>query len=345
MRGKTYWIAVVAVGLLLGSTWVDALWAGDYKISVYDAARVFPGTTLLCDMSEVESPRIVEVDFSGKIVWQHRLRVDRGEQSALLDASLLDNGNILYTMTRRGIYEIERSGRVVWKHEDGGASHDADRLPNGNTLYNRAWQSKGKPVVVEVDREGHTVWSWNGVEAFDRPPFADVDFEGWMHVNSVTRFTNGNTLISMRNFNTIAEVDSSGKVVWHITFRGRDRRVGVATEGRIVGVLNHEPELLENGHILLALRQPHRYVEIDRATETEVWSWSHPEGERSLFLNREVNRLPNGNTLGSAGDKLIEIAPDGAIVWQIHAPGGGQNDRKFHKAIRIAPDGKTAYGG
>ncbi|MBI4633904.1 MAG: aryl-sulfate sulfotransferase [Deltaproteobacteria bacterium] len=345
MRGKMNWIAVVAAGLLLGAAWADTVRAGDYKVSVYDAARVFPGTTLLCDMSQVKWPRIVEVDFSGKVVWQHRLRVERGDRSALLDASLLDNGNILFTMTNRGIYEIDRLGRVVWKHEDGGASHDADRLPNGNTLYNRAWQPKGSPVVVEVDREGRTVWSWYGVEAFDRPPFAGVDFEGWMHVNSVTRLANGNTLISIRNFNTIVEVDPSGRVVWHITFRGHDRRVGLSTEGRIVGVLNHEPEPLDNGHILLALRQPNRYVEIDRATGAEVWSWSHPEGERALLLNREANRLPNGNTLGSAGDKLIEIAPDGTIVWQIHAPAGDQNERKFHKAIRIAPDGRTAYGG
>jgi len=344
MRGKTNWIAIVVTAFLVGAAWPAPSRADDYKVSAYDAARVFPGTTLLCDMSQVESPRIVEVDFSGNVVWQHRLRLERGDRCALLDAALLENGNILFTVTNRGIYEIERSGRVVWKHEDTGASHDADRLPNGNTLYNRAWQSKGSPVVVEVDREGRTVWSWNGVEGFDRPPFANVDFEGWMHVNSVTRLPNGNTLISIRNFNTVVEVDPSGKVVWHITFRGHDRRVNVSTEGRIVGVLNHEPEILDNGHLLLALRQPHRYVEIDRATEAEVWSWSHPKGDRALFLNREANRLPNGNTLGSAGDKLIEIAPDGAIVWQIHAP-ASRNERRFHKAIRIAPDGRTAYGG
>ncbi|MBM3153609.1 MAG: hypothetical protein FJZ96_15635 [Chloroflexi bacterium] len=341
-RTRMAWVVVV---FLLGVLWAGPIKAADYKVSIHDAARVFPGTTLLADMSQVEWPRIVEVDFSGKIVWQHRLRTARGERSALLDAALLENGNILYTITNRGIYEIDRSGRVVWKHEDPGASHDADRLPNGNTLYNRAWQPKGSPVVVEVDREGRTVWSWNGVEAFDKPPFANVDHEGWMHVNSVTRLTNGNTLISIRNFNTVVEVDPSGKVVWQITFRGHDKRIGLATEGKIVGVLNHEPEPLDNGHILLALRQPQRFVEIDRATGTEVWSWSHPDGDRALFLNREANRLPNGNTLGSAGDKLIEIAPDGTIVWQIHAPSGGQNERKFHKAIRIAPDGRTSYGG
>lgn len=319
--------------------------AGEYAISVYDAARVFPGTTLLADMSRPEEARIVEVDFDGNVVWQHRIRGERGERSAVLDAALLDNGHILYTRTNDGIYEIDRSGRTVWKHADKGASHDADRLPNGNTLYNRAWQPKGQPVVVEVDPGGKTVWSWNGLDAFDRQPFAGIDFEGWMHVNSVSRLDNGNTLVSIRNFNALAEVAPAGTVVWSVSFRGQDPKIGLVTEGRIPGVLNHEPELLANGHILLALRRPQRFVEFDRATGDEVWSWTHPKGERALILNREANRLPNGNTLGSAGDKLIEIAPDGAIVWQMHAPRGGPNERKFHKAIRIAADGRTAYGG
>ena len=319
--------------------------AGDYKVSVHQAERVFPGTTLLADMSDPAQPRLVEVDFAGTVLWQHRVPGGgRGDRSALLDAALLENGHILFTWTGHGIYEIDRAGRTVWKHEDKGASHDADRLANGHTLYNRAWQPKGEPVAVEVDGGGKTVWSWTGVEAFDHPPFAAVESEGWMHVNAVTRLASGNTLISIRNFNTLVEVDAGGRVAWRFTFRGHDRRTGLSTDGPIVGARNHEPEVLANGHILLALREPNRYVEFDRASGTETWSWTHPEGGRVLDLNREANRLPNGNTLGSAGDRLIEIAPDGAIVWQMHAPGGGQ-PRKFHKAIRIAADGRTAYGG
>ena len=96
--------------------------------------------------------------------------------------------------------------------------------------------------------------------------------------------------------------------------------------------------------MLVALRRPNRFVEFDLETQEIIWSWSHPGGDRELRTNREANRLPNGNTLGSAGNKLIEIAPDGTIVWQMIAPPGGQNFRKFHKAIRIGADGK-AYGG
>ena len=43
-------------------------------------------------------------------------------------------------------------------------------------------------------------------------------------------------------------------------------------------------------------------------------------------------------------DRLYEVTRDGEIVWQLNAPPRGDNRRKFHKAIRIAPNGK-AYGG
>jgi hypothetical protein len=148
----------------------------------------------------------------------------------------------------------------------------------------------------------------------------------------------------MRNFNTVAEVSPEGRVVRDWTFKGKDKRTGVRTKGKIKGIRNHEPEILENGNMLVALRRPNRFVEFDLETQDIVWKWKHPGGGRELRTNREANRLPNGNTLGSAGDKLIEIAPDGTIVWQMLAPSGGENHRKFHKAIRIGADGGI-YGG
>jgi len=314
--------------------------AGDYKVTHLEQDRVFAGTTLLADMSDPRNPRVVEVDFTGNIVWKFRPSM----RGAVLDAALLENGNILITVNGSGIFEISRKGKVVWAHKDRQASHDADRLPNGNTLYNLGWRKKGEDVVREVDPAGKIVWSWKGLADYDRKPFAGIDSEGWMHVNAVTRLENGNTLVSMRNFNTVAEVGPDGRVVRDWTFRGKDRRTKVQTRGTIKGERNHEPEILENGNMLVALRRPNRFVEFDLETQEIVWSWSHPGGEGELHTNREANRLPNGNTLGSAGNKLIEIAPDGTIVWQMIAPAGGKNHRKFHKAIRIGTDG-TAYGG
>ena len=333
-------IRLTLIAIICWST-LPAL-AGDYKVTHLKKDQVFEGTTLLADMSDPRKPKVVEVDFNGNILW--KFSPPGSMRGGVLDAAKLENGNILITVNGSGIYEINHNKKVVWAHKDPEASHDADRLPNGNTLYNLGWQKKGEDVVREVDHTGKIVWSWKGIADYDREPFAGIDSEGWMHVNSVSRLKNGNTLISMRNFNTIAEVASNGNVVRDWTFRGKDKRTGVQTRGKIKGERNHEPEILENGNMLLALRRPNRFVEFNLETQDIVWSWSHPDGDKELRTNREANRLPNGNTLGSAGNKLIEIAPDGTIVWQMIAPAGGKNHRKFHKAIRIGTDGKT-YGG
>lgn len=316
--------------------------ASDYKVTHLDKARVYPGKTLITDMSDRHRPQVVEVDFEGNILWKWAPSIGRG---AVLDATYLENRNILITVKPVGIFEVDRAGKTVWKHLDKEASHDADRLPNGNTLYNLGWQDKGEDVVREVDPDGKLVWSWKGVEDYDRAPFADVSHEGWMHVNAVSRLKNGNTLVSMRNFNTIAEVGPNGRVVRDWTFKARDKRTGIQTQGKIRGERNHEPEVLPNGNMLLCLRRPNRFVEFNMKTGEMVWEWNHPGGGRELRTNREANRLPNGNTLGSASNKLVEIAPNGDIVWQMIAPrGDGHNHRKFHKAIRLGTDG-SIHGG
>ncbi len=122
----------VALTLFLASCQgKEARFAADYEVTHLEPKRVFKGTTLFADMSDLEWPKVVEVDFNGNIIWEYRPL----ESGAILDAAKLKNGNVLFTIRGSGIYEITRAGKVVWEHEDPGASHDADRLPNGNTLY------------------------------------------------------------------------------------------------------------------------------------------------------------------------------------------------------------------
>jgi len=42
--------------------------------------------------------------------------------------------SVFITVNGSGFYEIDRSGSVKWSHKNPEASHDADRLPNGNKL-------------------------------------------------------------------------------------------------------------------------------------------------------------------------------------------------------------------
>lgn len=316
--------------------------ANDYSVSVLNEASVFPGTTLLTDLSNFNKQAIVEVDMKGKILWRHEPFVP--SNCFLLEATFLANDHILYTVKGYGIFEIDRSGKVYWQHKDSGASHDADRLANGNTLYNRGWVSKGEDVVREISPSGEVVWSWRGLEAFDTPPFSSVYDEGWMHVNSVSRLPSGNTLISIRNFNSIVEVSVAGDVVRSWTFKSDSSRT-TPTPGVITGERNHEPEMLENGNILVALRKPFRYIEFNPSSQEIVWQWRPSKDGFLLQYNREANRLPNGNTLVTTGNQVVEVTQSGEVVWKLNgASRTSVGDlRVFHKAIRRGLDGKI-YG-
>ena len=324
--GQSFFIATAAI-------------ANEYKISVLDDAQVFSGKTLFVDVSKKMRQTLVEVDVQGKILWQHAPQIPNG--ALLLDAAYLTQDRILFTAKGYGIVEIDRSGKIWWKHLDAQASHDADRLSNGNTIYNRGWVPKGEDVVREISPNGDLVWAWNGLQDFDKPPFTSVDDEGWMHVNSVSRLSNGNTVISIRNFNSIVEVNPMGKVIQAWTFRSEKNKT-IETNGKIMGERNHEPEVLPSGNILVSLRKPFRYVEFNSVTQDIVWQWRPSAGVNKTF-NRDSNRLPNGNTLVTTANQIIEVNSSGTIVWQLEGPEKADDGdlRVFHKVVRRSPDGRS----
>jgi hypothetical protein len=225
------------------------------------------------------------------------------------------------------VFEIDRAGNIVWSYEDRKISHDADRLPSGNTLFVfGADDQKGDAQVKEVNPEGEIVWSWYAKDHFDKPPYRDIYLEGWTHANAVTRLSDGNTLISLRNFNLTVEVAPEGEVVWSYDWGA-------------IGDCPHDPEVLPNGNILIALwvrpgipAGPNRAVEVDTETGEVVW-------EFELAGVRDADRLPNGNTLITGGIHIVEVTPDGEVVWRLGVRGVTlsrlDHGRWFYKAKRI----------
>ena len=303
----------------------------DIAVDIYQSDRVWPGTTLLPDNHNPDSPRMIEVNMLGEIIWEYLVPPDLKQcTNPGFDVESLLNGNILYVLPKNGVYEIDRSGNVVWSYLTGKISHDADRLPNGNTIFVFGnYDQKSDAQVVEVDREGGVVWTWYAVDHLDEPPYDGISYEGWTHTNAVSRLSNGNTLISLRNFNFIAEVDPQGAVV---------RSIG---EGILS--LPHDPEVLPNDNILatsLPQGRPHRAVELDPETDTIVWEYLVTGQENRPV--RDANRLPNGNTLITGATEIVEVTPGGEIVWRFRLQGisfGLQEAAGlgFYKAERIQP--------
>jgi hypothetical protein len=189
-------------------------------------------------------------------------------------------------------------------------SHDADRLPNGNTLINFGNNDrKDDAQVKEVNPKGEVVWSWHAKDAFDKPPYDAINNQGWTHSNAVTRLPDGNTLVSLRNFNLTVEVNPAGRVVWQYDWSS-------------IGDDPHEPEILSNGNILVSFPGiPDKVVEMNPKTSEIVWQFIIKKDPSKNGSNRDADRLPNGNTLINDGTKLIEVTPAEEIVWQFNIKG------------------------
>ena len=99
------------------------------KVTVYNREKVWPGTTLLNDNHDAEWPRIIEVNMLGEVVWEYVIPRDIWEdeplQNMAKDVELLASGNVLFGLPGRGIFEINRSGEIVWSHLDEKMSHVA----------------------------------------------------------------------------------------------------------------------------------------------------------------------------------------------------------------------------
>lgn len=272
-------------------------------IDVYQPDRAWPGTTLLPDNHDPERPRIIEVNMLGQIVWEYLVPQSlKRYTNPGFDVELLPSNNLLVLFPGKGVYEIARNGDVVWSYLDEKVSHDADRLENGNTLVVFGNDDKVDDAQVkEIGPKGDIVWSWYAKDHFHKKPFKDIEDRGWTHTNAVTRLSNGNTIICLRNFNITVEVDPQGSVV---------RTIG---EGILHGP--HDPEVLPNGNILLANQaMPHEAIEID-STGKIVWRFRMPQ--RKTWPVRDANRLPNGNTLITGSTEIVEVTKDGEIVWRL----------------------------
>jgi len=317
------------------------------EVTVYDPEKAWDGTTLLSDHHNPGNPRIIEVNMLGEVIWEYGLPEDfKRHTNPGQDVELISNGNILIVLPNKGIIEINRMGEIVWSHLDKNVSHDADRLPNGNTLYAYgAGDEIEESQAKEVSPEGDLVWEWHAKEHFNKQPYLGISEHGWTHANAVERLENGNTLVGLRNFDVLVEVDPKEKTV---------RTIGE-------GLLRHphEPEVLHNGNILIAdHHKPNEMIELDPDTNEIVWRLIPPYKQLGMELGlgkeatmkalmpiRDGDTLPNGNILMTGYGMILEAARTGEIVWQLQYTDmqgalDGWKSTGFYKAQRISSSTK-----
>jgi len=276
----------------------------ELEVLTYLPEKAWPGTTLFADKHIQTRPRIVEVNMLGEVVWEYLIPEElRAFNNPGFDVTAVPGGNVLFVLPRYGVYEVDRQGNTVWSFIDEKVSHDVDRLPNGNTLI--VWgggDGHDDPQVREISPSGETVWAWYARDHYSDSSFSKIEQDGWTHTNSAQRLPNGNTLIGLRNFHIVVEVEPDGSVV--------------NTVGSDLLVHPHGSKLLENGNVLVINQFANAALEIRPATNKVVWT-SRAVSMGSVRPLRDADRLPNGNTILTGSTKIVEMTSEGEVVWKL----------------------------
>jgi hypothetical protein len=215
-RGDLHGHTLVSLGSR-GAVWEldpagKVVW--QYAINSWSAEKLLNGNVLIASL---DASKVVEVDAGGNVVWSY-------EVIGALKAKPLHSGNVLVADFRgRRVVEINRQRAIVWQHAtpDGAECFDAERLPNGNTMY-------GCPNVLrEITPEGKTVREWK--------------IEG--RLNGFHAQPNGNVVVANYGQNRVYELGPDGRVVWQFdepepcdAFVLPDGRMLVSTASRIIEV-------------------------------------------------------------------------------------------------------------
>lgn len=340
----------------------------------YDPERAFPGYNFYVSGHATEA---YLMDMEGKLLhrwsrdsstlWPEPQKQKRLGAHYFRRAYPFENGDILAIYEGLGLAKLDKHSEVIWAtpppHDDAPvAHHDLEVQPNGDLvlLTRKArilpWINKNRPVlddfVTVLDSEGRLLRRVSVLEAFHRSRrferlLGKKKKGNLLHSNAVNvldgsvadrnpAFTKGRVLISMRNNSGLAVIDlGSREVVW-------------ASRGPFH--LQHDPEILPNGHLLLfdngrRKTQSSRAIELDPGSLEVLWQYAGtPEEPLWSASCGTVQRLPNGNTLinESNNGRSIEVTPAGEIVWEFLSPHrAGENDEMvatLFDVIRLPAD-------
>lgn len=215
------------------------------------------------------------------------------------------------------------SDRVLWSRVRpvrGGTAkiHDIDRVGANRWLV--ADIADDAAYVVNAST-GVVSWRWNAQAAFPRAGGGSYPGD-WTHINDVEVLADGSYMLSLRNQDQVVFVDPA-------TGLNRSRTLGADGAHDILHE-QHNPDLLRDGAttaVVVSDSENNRIVEYTRtgSTWTRSWTWR----DHTLQWPRDADRLPDGNTLvtDTHGDRVLEVAPNGSVVWAVTVAGPYEAER------------------
>ena len=350
------------------------------RITVHDRRRAYRGWTLMSvNAAKREgliiyqdkdfTPTAVMYDMDGRPVWYDVHGLGRiGDTRFVQGDNVLAQSMADTNANTATALEIDLAGRIVWQGPDqpplsvtDAFHHHFDKLASGNYLTVKSLQIGFVvgDVVVEMDRSRKEVWTWNAYEHL-RPDTSRDNGEHflypWTHVNALVMDAKADALyINARNLSTVYKVrKSTGEILWAL---GKDGDFAADPAAEYPWFEQpHGLERLPNGNLImydngLFKRGFARAVEyaLDEQTLTTRIVWQYRGGHRGRwFVNYwgDADRLPNGNTLITAGtwkqqhhSRVFEVTSAGEVVWEMELPVRSEtgNSVGVYNSERIKP--------
>lgn len=300
-------------------------------------------------------------------VWDPSSPISKPRPDAFIyfeKAHVFPNGDLLALYTAigdtpwgYGLVKMDKDSKIIWKYF-GRAHHDFDLDSAGNIYvltqeildtdlpgFDELKKPRIDDFLVELSPDGKEMKKMGLIDALIRSPFGrKLYFVPWavyngsgdyLHTNAVQVLKRpvpgipqsraGQVLVSFREISTVALVDlDSQRLVW-------------AVEGP--WVRQHDANFLPNGDLLVFDNEGNpsgpgvsRAIEVDPADQRIVWTYGSKDDEPlDSFERSSLTRLANGNTLivESLAGRLLEVTPEGEIVWEFINPvrGGPLQDR------------------
>lgn len=320
-------------------------------ITIYEEDLACNGLNLY---TSGHAPEAILMDMRGKELyrWSYNFSevwpekeldiLDKNTQHYWRRAMLFENGDLLAIYDYIGLIKINKASELLWSYGDG-CHHDLFVTDNGNIYVITHKKkliphlNKNIPIIEDfitiLDSKGKEVKSLSPLGIFEKSPFAylmynvsnviNKEYIDVFHTNTIEvfdgrlvqispLFKKGNILTSFLQINTIAIIDpEKEEVVW--------------AWGPNNIIRQHQPTLLDNGHILLFDNglEFSRVLEIDPFRLEIIWKYGdYPKNEFFSETLGSNQYLPNGNILitDSTNGRAFEVTKDKRICWEWISP-------------------------
>ena len=272
---------------------------------------------------------IYEVNLDGLVTWKYQIPdqyQQKGNMRKGADIEWINKSDhFLFVVPEGGIYEVNRKKEIVWSYETDLVSHDADRLPNGNTIFVNAWDRKEDYQVVEITNDGKKIFKWkisdSGVSCAHktadcyRPKRKGGPPGDYTHVNAVQKFEDGSFLVSLRNLHKVVLIDKSLKVI------ERHRSVRAV----------HDPRFEDGKLIAIARKQGLISRERKPTSTKEDNSYIFRYRNQGYTFLRTNERISDDLILLTDSKHLLMFDQNSKeIVWKLELSGFGDQREEKH---------------